>query len=49
MPQDLDPISPSADHNRPEPDRPSHPMGASLLVVGGVTLLIILLSVMSSF
>ena len=49
MPQDLDPISTSDASDRPEPDRPSHPMGASLLVVGGVTLLIVLLAVMSSF
>ena len=49
MPQDLDPIATSTERDRPESDRPTHPMGASLLVVGGVTLLIILLAVMSSF
>ncbi len=48
MPKDLDPIATSSDLDRPESDRPTHPMGASLLVVGGVTLLIILLAVMSS-
>jgi hypothetical protein len=34
---------------RPDADRPSHPMGASLLVVGGVTLLIIVLAVLSVY
>ncbi|MEZ5374683.1 MAG: hypothetical protein R2704_18580 [Microthrixaceae bacterium] len=41
----------SPDSTRPQPDgdRPSHPMGASLIVVGGVTLLIIVLAALSAF
>lgn len=44
-----DSISQQSDRDRPGEERPSHPMGASLLVVGGVTLLIVLLAVLSSF
>ena len=49
MPQDLDQTSNPSDPKRLNPDRPSHPMGASLLVVGGVTLLIIVLAALTAF